>query len=239
VALRFNRGFSFPIQVISFDLDDTLYFNEEVIKKAERHQFDTVCSLVPAAKEHGIEFWLRLKWQIAKQQPELRHDVTEWRKAVIKSGLSHFGLTGAELSAGINLVYNEFYAARSNFEVPQQSFGVLSKLSKKYPLVAVTNGNADIERLGLSQYFVGYYRAGENNTRSKPHPDLLELAAKQLDVPLQHILHIGDNPETDVKAAINAGCQSLWFNTKPSIPYSGQILADGEYSNLDDLLHLL
>ena len=239
MALRFNRSLRSPIHVLSFDLDDTLYFNEEVIQKAEHHQFDTICRLVPDAEEHGIKFWLKLKRQIAKQQPDLIHDVTAWRQQVIRTGLSQFGLAGSYLSDCAAEVYDEFYLARSDFEVPQQTFDVLSQLSKKFPLIAVTNGNADIGRLRLAPYFVGYYRAGENNTRSKPFPDLLQLASAQLDIPEQNILHIGDNLDTDIKAALNAGCQSLWFNALLSKSYPGQILADGEYSNLDDLLHLL
>jgi len=239
LALRFNRGFKNSIRAISFDLDDTLYFNEDVIQRAELAQFSAICQLVPAANALGIDYWQSLKWSVLTSEPELYHDVTVWREAVLTQGLRQLGVTAPELSRHVQQVFQIFYEARSDFEVPEQSFQVLSKLAERFPLVAVTNGNADINRLGLAKYFVGYYRAGENNTRSKPYPDMLALAARDLDINPNHILHIGDSLGSDIKGALNAGCMSLWFNPSGEGGRSGQNLADGEFSSLDDLLHLL
>lgn len=238
MALRFNRPFGAPIKAISFDLDDTLYYNDEVIVRAEQTQFDAVCELVPAAKEAGIEPWIALKWQLAIDDPEIRHDVTHWRKTMIRQGLAMFDLSGHDIEALNKHIFDVFYAARSDFVVPQHTFDVLGKLCKRFPLIAATNGNADIERIGLAPYFAAYFRAGQPGVRMKPYPDMLIQAAEQLDIAPQHILHLGDNAETDVGAALNAGCASLWFNPEQKInPLSH--LADGEYSDLDDLLQLL
>jgi putative hydrolase of the HAD superfamily len=136
-------------------------------------------------------------------------------------------------------VFHDFYQARSDFVVPQLSFDVLAKLAKRYPLVAVTNGNADINRIGLAPYFVGYYRAGEQGTRMKPYPDMINLAAQHLDLPTRNILHIGDNEGSDIQAAHNAGCASLWINPQGRTFKSGVSLPNGEFSDLDDLLQLL
>lgn len=239
MALRFNRPFSHPIKAISFDLDDTLYFNEEVIQKAEYAQYQSLCQRVPAAAKSTPEFWIELKWHIAKTQPDLCHDVEVWRRAVIKTGLTQFAPQLSNLDEIVEQVFDDFYDARSDFEVPKQTFEVLDKLSRVYPLVAATNGNADINRLGLAPYFVGYYRAGEQGTRMKPYPDMLHLAAQHLDIPVENILHIGDNEGSDIQAALNAGCASLWFNSDGREYKSGYCLADGEYNHLDDLLQLL
>ncbi len=239
MSIRFNRPFANPIKAISFDLDDTLYFNEEVIRNAIQVQFDKVCELVPSAKQKGIAYWDTLKWQVAKKNPEYCHDVNVWRHHVLDLGLTSFGIKEPQKSVMNKQIYDAFCEARSDFTVSQQTFDVLDQLSDKYPLVAVTNGNADYERIGLAPYFVGYYRAGENGTRMKPYPDMLNDASKHLNIPCHNILHIGDSAMSDIQAALNANCPSLWFNPNNNHYPSGFTLANGEYSHLDDLLTLL
>lgn len=237
MTIRFNRSFCSEIQVLSFDLDDTLYYNEDVIQKAEQAQFKAVTRILGNAAA-DMQYWAKLKWQVAKKHAQLCHDVTQWRRKVIETGLADLGLAGDELEEATQQVFSEFYDARSDFEVPKQTFEVLAELRQKFPLIAATNGNVDIHRIGLSDFFVGYYRSGEQGTRMKPYPDMLNLAAQQLDIPQAHILHIGDNEYTDVGAALNAGCRSLWFNPD-NRRYKVACLADGEYSDLDDLKQLL
>jgi len=239
VSVRFNRPFTQPIKALSFDLDDTLYFNEDVIRNALQVQFDTICQLIPAAEEKGPELWESLKWQVAKKNPEYCHDVNVWRHHVLHLGLDSFGITEPKKSTMVKQIYDAFYDARSDFSIPQKTFDVLTKLSEKYPLVAVTNGNADFQRIGLEPYFVGYYRAGENGTRMKPYPDMLKDVSKDLNIPCENILHIGDSAMSDIQAALNANCPSLWFNPNNHHYPSGYTLANAEYSDLDDLLHLL
>lgn len=241
MSIKFYRAFSAPVKVLSFDLDDTLYYNDEIIHQAERAQFDYICSELPEVKKQGIQPWIELKWLVLKSHPELKHDVTKWRKAVIRQGLltATNDLSDPEINSIQNRAFRTFYDARSNFEIEPEVHETLTKLEKKFPLIAVTNGNVDIKRIGLSDYFVGYYRAGEKGNRMKPWPDMLNHAAKQLDVPEQHILHIGDNVRTDLIAADRAGCSSLWFNPTHQRLDSRTRLPNAEYSHLDDLLHLL
>ncbi|NVK25603.1 MAG: HAD-IA family hydrolase [Gammaproteobacteria bacterium] len=239
MTLRFYSPFNQPITTLSFDLDDTLYQNEEVIKLAEQAQFDAVCERVERAKEIGIEFWLQLKWQVLKSNPELCHDVTEWRKKVINDGLQQLNVESKLLNTFTQEIYDIFYAERSNFTVPENTFSVLKQLKQKFTLIAVTNGNADIHRIGLAPYFDAYYRAGENSTRMKPYPDTLKLACNELNLEPQNIVHIGDNVSTDVKAGHNASAASLWFNPDNKNYPAGFALPTGEYSHLDDLLQLL
>ena len=239
MTLRFYSALPSSITTLSFDLDDTLYYNEEVIQLAEQAQFDAVCQHVPEAKLEGIQYWIDLKWQVLKQNPDLCHDVTQWRTMVISTGLENFGVKGDKNRVLTQKVFDVFYLARSNFKVPQQTFDVLTQLKQKFRLIAVTNGNADFERIGLAPYFEGYYRAGERGTRMKPFADLLELATNDFNIELSSILHIGDNVSTDVKAAQNAACPSLWFNPEQKHYPAGFALPTAEYHDLADLLALL
>lgn len=239
MSLRFNRPFTHPIKALSFDLDDTLYSNEQVIINAINVQYQKICELVPNAESKGMEYWEQLKWQVAKTHPELCHDVNQWRHKVLNIGLTELGVQAPQRVNIANQIYDAFYHARSDFTVPQATFDVLAKLQQTYPLVAVTNGNADYQRIGLAPYFVGYYRAGENGTRMKPCPDMLTQASADLGIPCENILHIGDSAGSDIQGAINAGSPSLWFNPDNQQYPSTVPLANAEYSQLDDLLVLL
>ncbi len=80
----------------------------------------------------------------------------------------------------------------------------------KWPLVAITNGNAQPELFGLSDYFEFVLRAGPHG-RAKPFSDMYHLAADRLGVALGEILHVGDDLTTDVAGAIRCGMQACWI----------------------------
>lgn len=235
MAIRFNKSFSQPIQALSFDLDDTLYHNHPIIKQAVTKQIQTIAEHVTDPQAHQLSYWLQVKKQVAQANPALIHSVTQWRKIMLDTGLKPFNLANHEQVC--QQAYDSFIAERSNFTVPQPAIDILKQLSQKYPVVAVTNGNVDIHQVGLGSSFVGYYRAGDNGLRSKPHPDMLLQVASDLDLPAASILHIGDST-ADVMSAVNAGCSSLWYNPKQS-PSPAITLANGEYSDLADLIQLL
>lgn len=239
MALKFYQHFQAPIKAISFDLDDTLYSNDVVIHQAEQLQFEFLCDEVPIIIDAGIQPWLKAKWHAIKANPELKHDVTLWRKAAIQHGLSYLKLEKVKEKQLVEQAFEVFYNARSNFSIDSKTHQVLQRLKEKFPIVAVTNGNADIDRLGLSQYFVGYYRAGANGNRMKPFPDMLNMVSRHLDIPSESILHVGDNIGSDLKSAQNASCSSFWYNPAKKAMSIGASLPNAEYSDLDDLLQLL
>jgi putative hydrolase of the HAD superfamily len=65
-----------------------------------------------------------------------------------------------------------------------------------------------IDALGLTGWFAATY-AGERLGVVKPNPGALERIASDFSTPIQSILHIGDRPETDARAAFLAGCPCM------------------------------
>ena len=55
----------------------------------------------------------------------------------------------------------------------------------------ITHGNVEIAKIGLGDYFQFSLRGGPDG-RSKPFPEIFELASQKLNVPAHHILHVGD-----------------------------------------------
>lgn len=238
--MRFYRRIK-PVQAISFDLDDTLYDNRPVISRAETWLKEHLLNDYPQITPLDPQGWRQLKRTILLQSPQLQHDVSEARIVILTELFSAHGYTPQTARITAEQIFTQFFAVRSDFEVPQKNLAVLAKLATRYPLVAITNGNVDLDRVGLAPYFQHVFKAGDG-IRMKPYPDLFQQAESALGIAGQHILHVGDHLTSDVAGAINNGFQAVWFNnTGKSLNNLAQVLniPDIEITDLDELISLL
>lgn len=200
-----------PISVLSFDLDDTLYDNKPVIAAAEAAMLDSLTQHAPVTKGYDSDFWWQQRRLLAKTQPEIRHDIGRWRLLGIEAGLIELGLTSCEAGEIAELAYDAFWQARTTISIAPEVTLLLSKLAKQYQIIAITNGNACIKKMGLGHLFAFSLQAGPDG-RMKPYPDLFLTAAARLKVKPEAILHIGDSHRADVVGALKAGCQAAWLD---------------------------
>ena len=75
----------------------------------------------------------------------------------------------------------------------------------------VTNGNADIRRLGLADYFA-FALCAEELGIGKPDPAPFLEALKRGKVDASAAVHIGDHPGDDIAGAQQVGFRAIWFN---------------------------
>jgi len=148
----------------------------------------------------------------------LCEDVVAWRIETLHQLLANYQKSAAEIERVCQHAMALFVEWRHKIDVPAQSQQVLNLLKQKYPLVAITNGNVEPQRIGLSQFDL-VLRGGEQG-RAKPHQDLFHQTAQHFGVQPHEILHVGDNLMTDVQGAIQADCQAVWINL------SGKVLRD-------------
>ena len=207
--MRFYRPLG-HIAALTFDLDDTLYDNHPVIDRTQQESLAFVRSYHPALRHFENRDLQQLRDALRKAEPEIYHDVTEWRRRALELGMLNAGLTAQEAAIGANAAMANFAQWRSRIDVPQETHDTLAKLAEKWPLVAITNGNAQPELFGLNDYFKFVLRAGPDG-RSKPFADMYHLVAERLNVPLGQILHVGDDLTTDVAGAIRCGMQACWI----------------------------
>ncbi|WP_166419561.1 HAD-IA family hydrolase [Pseudoalteromonas sp. Z1A8] len=233
--IRFNRAIK-PFSVMSFDLDDTLYSNHPIIKAAVKAQQNYLNAL-PGYQEQGPQYWQLCRELAVIQNPDLADDVTKWRKHTLRLALSKLGFTADEVEHHANAAYNAFADARSNIVVSDDVLNLLDNLAKHFTLVAITNGNVEIERFNLHNKFELVLQAGMHG-KAKPHTTLFDKAAAHLNVAKSDILHIGDSLDTDVQGANNAGCQSVWLNDQGA-NYAYKGLADIEIANIHALTHFI
>ena len=214
MAWQYHRRLS-PVKAISFDLDDTLYENVPVMKRAEQHVADFIAQKWPQTSAFDVKAWRALRDQVAAEDAELASNMTALRLATLEKGLSQCGVKNAEQCA--REAMEVFLVARNEVDIDAEVHAMLASLAAKYPLVAVSNGNADIHRIGLGDYFVGAFQPSDEH-RGKPYSDLFQAAFDHLE--LKHpseMLHIGDHPISDVFGALSFGAQAVWYSPNDSL----------------------
>ncbi|KKY83586.1 flavin mononucleotide phosphatase [Enterobacter cloacae] len=238
--MRFYRPVG-QISALTFDLDDTLYDNRQVILRTEQEALSFVQNYHPALKTLQNSEFHRLRQALRETEPDIYHDVTEWRRRAVEQAMLDAGLTASEAALGAEASMAHFAKWRSRIDVPQETHDTLAALAEKWPLVAITNGNAQPELFGLGDYFEFVLRAGPDG-RSKPFNDMYHLAAKRLNVPLDEILHVGDDLTTDVAGAIRCGMQACWIkpeNADLMQAFDSRLLPHVEISRLASLTTLI
>ena len=206
----FYKSFAGPIKALSFDLDDTLYDNVPVIARAEllfsQYLYEKYCLKKEASDP---AFWSAVRRELVRADSRYDSDMTLWRTHSIMHGLKKLNIKISEAEAHQEALH--FIRIRSEIAVPQSSFDLLSDLRKSYPIAAVSNGNSDLKQDGLDSYFDYDLRASFDGPRCKPNPDLFLLSAKKLGVKPCELLHIGDDPLTDIQGAVLAGVNACWL----------------------------
>ncbi|MGF1751672.1 5-amino-6-(5-phospho-D-ribitylamino)uracil phosphatase YigB [Vibrio cionasavignyae] len=229
------------IKAMTFDLDDTLYDNHPVIRKVEEQASQWLYSQHPISQRWDKTQWQAFKFQLLKQSPELKHDVTQWRQQQVLQGLMHLGYDRQNAQSAADELIQRVLLWRSDFDVPHETHQVLQRLSQAMPLVAITNGNVNVQAIGLTRYFSLVLKAGPDG-RAKPYEDMFAKAAAHLNVERQHILHVGDHAITDVLGAKRHGFSACWFNDQSRSARATprlKILPDIEINQLTSLLSLV
>ncbi|MCC5852030.1 MAG: HAD-IA family hydrolase [Alkalimonas sp.] len=199
------------ISALSFDLDDTLYNNAPVLLAAEQAMLQSLQQQLKPELHRPLDYWSQLRWQLGQQTPEIRHDIGRWRLLGIEAGLIQLGLAECEAGEIADRAYQAFWQARTTITLAPEVHQLLEQLANRFQLIAITNGNACIQRMGLGDLFQFSLQAGPDG-KMKPFPDLFLAAAKRLQVAPQQILHIGDSHRADVMGALTAGCQAAWLD---------------------------
>jgi len=229
------------IKALSFDLDDTLYDNHPIIQKVETEMIIWLHKNHPLSAKLSIQQWKQIKFDLLAISPELKHDVTLWRQVHIEQGLKQLGYDDLKAKTSAMEGIKHALWLRNQIDVPEASHHVLQALSKKFPLVAITNGNVDVNKIGLNRYFKLVLKSGPDG-KSKPNSDMFVAAANSLKLEHHQILHIGDHLISDVSGAKRCGFNACWLNTKNKsiMAYERiQELPDIEIQDISELLALL
>ncbi|KAF1711493.1 HAD family hydrolase [Pseudoxanthomonas kalamensis DSM 18571] len=199
---------SFTVRAITLDLDDTLWPFAPVGARIERVLDDWLREHSPAtASMFPVERMRELRERVFAQNCHLLHDLSALRRLTLEVALRD---SGADLDL-LDAAYETFYAARNQVELYPDSLDALQRISARFPLASLSNGNADLERIGLAGHFVAQLHSREHGA-AKPEASIFHAACQRLGVAPGEVLHVGDHADLDAAGAIRAGLRSCWLN---------------------------
>jgi len=107
--------------------------------------------------------------------------------------------------------FDVFFAERQRVDLFDDALPALSFWSQRYPVVALSNGNADVHRVGIGQHFHASVSAKSLGV-AKPDSRIFLAGAAAAGVHPHEVLHIGDDAHTDCMGALAVGMQVAWVN---------------------------
>jgi len=197
------------IKAITFDLDDTLWPIWPTIERAEKALSTWLGSQAPgaAAVFADPQARLALRQHVVLTQPEIGHDLSALRRESIRLALHR-----ANEDTGLaEAAFEVFFTERMQVDLFDDARPALAFLAARFPLVALSNGNADVGRVGVGEFFVASLSAQEFGV-GKPDPRIFHAAASSAGVASDDVLHVGDDAALDVLGGLGAGMQTVWVN---------------------------
>lgn len=117
-----------------------------------------------------------------------------------------------------NLVVTDLYLKRSPYGTHLKTgcIETLEYLNRKYSLHLITNGFKEVQHIklqncGLSYFFKNIIISEEHHL-TKPDEKIFRLAESLAKCSSQECVMIGDNLESDIEGALNAGWKAVWLS---------------------------
>jgi 2-haloalkanoic acid dehalogenase type II len=196
------------VRAVAFDLDNTLWDVAPVIERAEVRLHEWLHEHCPRIPERvSLEDMRAAREALAREEPHNAHDFTYLRVTALARHARECGY-GEEVA---QRAFEVFFAARNELDLFADVRPALERLRSRYLLATFSNGNADLARIGLSEFFALSLNAGQIGV-GKPDPRCFERIAEELRVAPGEIVYVGDDPVLDVEASRAAGLRSAWVN---------------------------
>jgi FMN hydrolase / 5-amino-6-(5-phospho-D-ribitylamino)uracil phosphatase len=233
-----SRRLDQPITLITLDGDGTLWDFETAMRQAleqtaqvmalwglhiDGHNpslTDLLADREAVGREHGGEGLTmeRLRW-------------LAFERSMARAGLP-------DRSDRIDALYQRFMELRHDrVRLFDDALAALETLRKRRKLALITNGNTDVNRLGLAGMFDAVISA-QACQFWKPDPRIFRLATSTLGVEPMHVVHVGDQQREDIEGARTAGMRAVWINRR-SAPREAWCAPDAEIRDLSELPSVL
>jgi HAD superfamily hydrolase (TIGR01549 family) len=186
---------------------------------------------------------MRVTEEIVRQRPPDYREVPSrerFRRAVVQLGID--GDSAHAIGERLSLVHMSHLASMT--VLPAGHLRLLQELGARYPLGLVSNfDHAPTVRRVLHAHGLGgcfnCIVISDDFGQRKPHQAIFEAALRELGVPAEDALFIGDSLGDDVSGARNARLRVAWLNSNgDSLPADGT-QPDYVISRLADLLALV
>ena len=223
------------IRAITLDLDDTLWETGPVIIRAERELrawFDRNYPRITA--QFSLEAAYALRKAVMDEYADRAHDLTFLRCEVIR----RMAVAADYDDLDVDEAFAVFDRYRNDLELFPDVRPALRSIKQRFTVIAVTNGNANLEKIGIAELFDGYVSARSAGA-AKPARPIFDAAVTAGGAEPSRTLHVGDHPEYDVDGARDAGLRTAWVNRSGAVWPEALPRPDSTVTDLFELERLL
>lgn len=191
------------------------------------------------------EAYVEVERELARTRHILpHHDFHDLLKIKMRLELQWLSMHGHFPAASVEAksIETARYCYEAAREKVDEARPVLAALSKKYPLVMVSNfyGNLAtvLKDFGIDIYFSHIIESATEGVR-KPDPEIFRRGVKALNLPAEEVLVVGDSYSKDILPAEEIGCQTLWIKGRGWTDSEAEIGNENIISEISEVGDLL
>jgi len=227
------------VRAICFDLDNTLWEIEPVLARAERILADWLARRYPKIPAvFSPADVQRMRAALVAERPDQAHDFTFLRRETLKRVAISAGFDADSAATIAHEAFALWHSARNEVTPYVEVVPALGRLRGRFRLATLSNGNADLERIGLAHHFEVRLHAAALGC-AKPDARSYSRLAEALTLRPAEILFVGDEPHADVVGPRAAGMQTVWVNRGGVVWPDALPAADACITDLTELEALL
>ena len=184
------------------------------IQYAEETLYQWLAQNFPRITDHhSSEDMISIRKQFMLQDERFAIDMSLMRYEFLKRLALEAGYDSKAVSdAGFEV----FYEARQQVSFYDDVLPCLQRLQSRFRLGAISNGNANVEKVGLGHLIEHSVSASESKV-AKPNKLIFQDLVERFGVPANRVLYVGDHPEFDVIGPQDAGLQAIWINRENNV----------------------
>jgi putative hydrolase of the HAD superfamily len=198
------------IRAILFDAAGTLFFLTKTVGDHYAYVGREIGLELDAQK---LDSAFHAAWQQMPRRPAIdgprKNDDKGWWRELVGHVFDQVAPSVNELDRDnfFEVAY-EHFAEPGVWELYPEVLGVLEQLRPRFQLAVISNFDGRLrfilQHLGISNYFSYIFISSELGA-DKPDPEIFRRALKIMHLNADEVLHVGDDPERDWKAAAAAG----------------------------------
>ena len=198
------------IRAILFDAAGTLFY---LTKTVGDHYAYVGREVGLDLDAHQLERAFHVAWKQMPRRPTIdgprENDDKGWWRELVGRVFDQVAPSLSELDRDnfFEIAY-EHFAEAGVWKLYPEVLDVLEQLRERFQLAVISNFDGRLrlilQNLGISKYFAHVFISSELGA-DKPDPEIFRRALKVMHLDANEVLHVGDDPERDWKAAKEAG----------------------------------
>lgn len=217
-----------------FDVDNTLYRQEDIFIDALKNQFKI-------SEKKLRKIFYRSRYYSDEVSPKVKKGYISLEQLHIYRLKKSFSDFGIDITTEKAIFLQQLYAKeQENIRLSKEAKMLLRYLTRNgYKLGVITNGPGEhqwkkIERMNLKKWIPRKNIIVSGDTPfEKPDKNIFQILGTQLQLSSSNTYYIGDSYRTDIVGAKNIGWNAIWINhTDKRISNSLEDLEIKKYSKL-------